>query len=308
MTLQQMEYIVALNKHRHFVLAAEACGVTQPTLSAMIQKLEEELQVKIFNRDRNNISPTSVGAKIIKQAQVALNEARRVKEVVADEAETMSGSVRIGVLPTIAPYVVPDFIYHFREAYPQVDLFVDEKASKSLLQDLRYGNLDMALTTTPIDMEGLLEVTVYVERFVAYFSNLCSKAQELMLSGELPAEHMWILKEGHCAANGAQSFCKNKEKGNHIYEAGSIETLVRIVDRNGGYTVVPELHLNFLTEQQRQHTAIIRNDPLAKRFVSLVVREDFVRERMLNAVLEVLKQIIPQHMLQSRMNRLPIKL
>ena len=119
MTLQQMEYIVALNKHRHFVLAAEACGVTQPTLSAMIQKLEEELQVKIFNRDRNNISPTSVGAKIIKQAQVALNEARRVKEVVADEAETMSGSVRIGVLPTIAPYVVPDFIYHFREAYPQ---------------------------------------------------------------------------------------------------------------------------------------------------------------------------------------------
>lgn len=308
MTLQQMEYIVALNKHRHFVLAAEACGVTQPTLSAMIQKLEEELQVKIFNRDRNNISPTSVGAKIIKQAQVALNEARRVKEVVADEAETMSGSVRIGVLPTIAPYVVPDFIYHFREAYPQVDLFVDEKASKSLLQDLRYGNLDMALTTTPIDMEGLLEVTVYVERFVAYFSNLCSKAQELMLSGELPVEHMWILKEGHCAANGAQSFCKNKEKGNHIYEAGSIETLVRIVDRNGGYTVVPELHLNFLTEQQRQHTAIIRNDPLAKRFVSLVVREDFVRERMLNAVLEVLKQIIPQHMLQSRMNRLPIKL
>ena len=308
MTLQQMEYIVALNKHRHFVLAAEACGVTQPTLSAMIQKLEEELQVKIFNRDRNNISPTSVGAKIIKQAQVALNEARRVREVVADEAETMSGSVRIGVLPTIAPYVVPDFIYHFREAYPQVDLFVDEKASKSLLQDLRYGNLDMALTTTPIDMEGLLEVTVYVERFVAYFSNLCSKAQELMLSGELPAEHMWILKEGHCAANGAQSFCKNKEKGNHIYEAGSIETLVRIVDRNGGYTVVPELHLNFLTEQQRQHTAIIRNDPLAKRFVSLVVREDFVRERMLNAVLEVLKQIIPQHMLQSRMNRLPIKL
>lgn len=308
MTLQQMEYIVALNKHRHFVLAAEACGVTQPTLSAMIQKLEEELQVKIFNRDRNNISPTSVGAKIIKQAQVALNEARRVKEVVADEAETMSGSVRIGVLPTIAPYVVPDFIYHFREAYPQVDLFIDEKASKSLLQDLRYGNLDMALTTTPIDMEGLLEVTVYVERFVAYFSNLCSKAQELMLSGELPAEHMWILKEGHCAANGAQSFCKNKEKGNHIYEAGSIETLVRIVDRNGGYTVVPELHLNFLTEQQRQHTAIIQNDPLAKRFVSLVVREDFVRERMLNAVLEVLKQIIPQHMLQSRMNRLPIKL
>lgn len=112
MTLQQMEYIVALDKYRHFVLAAEACGVTQPTLSAMIQKLEEELDVKIFNRDRKNITPTRIGEKIIRQAQMALNEARRIKEVVADETDSMNGNLRIGILPTIAPYLVPDFIHH----------------------------------------------------------------------------------------------------------------------------------------------------------------------------------------------------
>ena len=108
-----MEYIVALNKYRHFVLAAEACGITQPTLSAMIQKLEDELDVKIFNRDRKSISPTIIGEKIIKQAEVTINESLRLKEIVADESDSMSGTLRIGILPTIAPYIVPDFIFYF---------------------------------------------------------------------------------------------------------------------------------------------------------------------------------------------------
>ena len=131
MNLQQMEYIVALDKYRHFVLAAEACGVTQPTLSAMIQKLEEELDVKVFNRDRKNITPTPIGEKIIRQAQIALNETQRIKELVADETGSMTGSLRIGVLPTIAPYLVPDFIHHFRKAYPGVSLFIDERARRT---------------------------------------------------------------------------------------------------------------------------------------------------------------------------------
>lgn len=149
MTLQQMEYIVALDKYRHFVLAAEACGVTQPTLSAMIQKLEEELDVKIFSRDRKNITPTSIGEKIIRQAKIALNETQKIKEVVADESSNMNGNLRIGILPTIAPYLVPDFIYYFRKSYPNVNLFIDEKENRSLIQDLRFGNLDIAITTPP---------------------------------------------------------------------------------------------------------------------------------------------------------------
>ncbi|WP_302462817.1 LysR family transcriptional regulator [Phocaeicola plebeius] len=123
MTLQQMEYIVALDKYRHFVLAAEACGVTQPTLSAMIQKLEEELDVKIFNRDRKNITPTRIGEKIIRQAQIVLNETQCIKEVVADETDSMNGNLRIGILPTIAPYLVPDFIHHSRTDAGKASVF-----------------------------------------------------------------------------------------------------------------------------------------------------------------------------------------
>lgn len=250
MTLQQMEYIVALDKYRHFVLAAEACGVTQPTLSAMIQKLEEELDVKIFSRDRKNISPTRIGEKIIRQAKIALNETQRIKEVVADESTSMNGNVRIGILPTIAPYLIPDFIYHFRKAYPNVSLFIDEKENKALIQDLRFGNLDIAITTPPEAHANILEIPVYVEKFVAYFSeDCCSKVRQMIVNGNLPPEQMWILKEGHCIPNGGINLCEDKEIGNHIYEAGSIDTLIKIVDRNGGYTIIPELHISTLSEK-----------------------------------------------------------
>lgn len=303
-----MEYIVALDKYRHFVLAAEACGVTQPTLSAMIQKLEEELDVKIFNRDRKNISPTGIGEKIIRQAQIALNETLRIKEIVADETGSMSGHLRIGVLPTIAPYIVPDFILYFGRTYPNVDLSIDEKESKTLLQELRYGNLDIALTTTPEDMSRLLEIPVYIEKFVAYFSGTCSRARDLIASGRLPAEHMWILKEGHCVPDSPQAFCTHTDTGKRIYEAGSIETLVRIVDHNGGFTIIPELHQNFLSEHQKENVAYLNVNPPAQRRVSLVIKEDFVRERMLNAVIDTLKSILPSHMLEEGIKKKNIKL
>lgn len=308
MTLQQMEYIVALDKYRHFVLAAEACGVTQPTLSAMIQKLEEELDVKIFSRDRKNISPTAIGEKIIRQARIALNETQRIREVVADESSSMNGSLRIGILPTIAPYLIPDFIYHFRNTYPNVNLSIDEKENKSLVQDLRFGNLDIAITTPPEAQANILEIPVYVEKFVAYFSERCSKARQIIANGNLPLEHMWILKEGHCLPNSGINFCKNKDIGNHIYEAGSIDTLIKIVDKNGGYTIIPELHISTLNEEQKKNIQTLDVNPPAQRNVSILIKDDFIRERMVNAVLDTIKAIIPAHMMDERFNRLSIKL
>lgn len=293
-----MEYIVALDKYRHFVLAAEACGVTQPTLSAMIQKLEDELDVRIFNRDRRNITPTAIGEKIIRLAKIALNESGKIKEVVADETGSVKGTLRIGILPTIAPYVVPDFIYRFSGSYPEVELFIDEKESAALLRDLRFGNIDMAICTSQSDTDGLLSIPMYVERFVAYFSDTCTRAREMISSGKLPPEHMWILKEGHCMSDGSGNLylCANMNAGNRIYEAGSIETLVRIVDRNGGYTVIPELHLNFLSEKQRGNIAYLNMDRPAERHVVLMIREDFLRRRILDAVLDTFRSIIPERM------------
>ena len=307
MTLQQMEYIVALDKYRHFVLAAEACGVTQPTLSAMIQKLEEELDVKIFSRDRKNITPTSIGEKIIRQAKT-LNETQKIKEVVADESSNMNGNLRIGILPTIAPYLVPDFIYYFRKSYPNVNLFIDEKENRSLIQDLRFGNLDIAITTPPEAHANILEIPVYVEKFVAYFSETCSKARQMIVNGNLPPEQMWILKEGHCIPNGGINLCENKDIGNHIYEAGSIDTLIKIVDRNGGYTIIPELHISTLNEKQKENIQTLSVNPPAQRTVSILIKDDFIRERIVNAVLDTIKAIIPSHMMDERFKTLAIKL
>lgn len=308
MTLQQMEYIVALDKYRHFVLAAESCGVTQPTLSALIQKLEEELDVKIFNRDRKQVTPTDIGEKIIRQARTALNEVYRIREVVADETSTTNGNLRIGILPTIAPYLVPDLIHHFRKSFPNVNLFIDEKENESLVKDLELGNIDMAITTLPESSKGLLEIPVYVERFVAYFSEKCSKAQQFISKGEIPAEQIWILKEGHCLPHSGLNLCKNGQFGNHIYQAGSIETLIRIVDKNGGYTIIPELHLRFLNDKQKEKVLPLQVNPPAQRQVSLLVKEDFVRERMMQAVLDVLQQIIPEEMMDSRIKKHAVRL
>ena len=308
MTLLQMEYIVALDKYRHFVLAAESCGVTQPTLSALIQKLEEELDVKIFNRDRKQVTPTDIGEKIIRQARTALNEAYRIREVVADETSTTNGNLRIGILPTIAPYLVPDLIHHFRKSFPNVNLYIDEKENESLVKDLELGNIDMAITTLPESSKGLLEIPVYVERFVAYFSEKCSKAQQFISKGEIPAEQIWILKEGHCLPHSGLNLCKNGQFGNHIYQAGSIETLIRIVDKNGGYTIIPELHLRFLNDKQKEKVLPLQVNPPAQRQVSLLVKEDFVRERMMQAVLDVLQQIIPEEMMDSRIKKHAVRL
>lgn len=308
MTLQQMEYIVALDKYRHFVLAAESCGVTQPTLSALIQKLEEELDVKIFNRDRKQVTPTDIGEKIIRQARTALNEAYRIREVVADETSTTNGNLRIGILPTIAPYLVPDLIHHFRKSFPNVNLYIDEKENESLVKDLELGNIDMAITTLPESSKGLLEIPVYIERFVAYFSEKCSKAQQFISKGEIPAEQIWILKEGHCLPHSGLNLCKNGQFGNHIYQAGSIETLIRIVDKNGGYTIIPELHLRFLNDKQKEKVLPLQVNPPAQRQVSLLVKEDFVRERMMQAVLNVLQQIIPEEMMDNRIKKHAVRL
>ncbi len=137
MTLQQLEYVVALDQYRHFVLAAEACGVTQPTLSAMIHKLEEELGIKLFDRSRKSVTPTDIGRKVILQAKSVLRETKRIGEVVSDDIGSIQGDLRIGIPPTVAPYLVPDFIYHFTKNYPLVDLRIEENSHNSLLNRLR---------------------------------------------------------------------------------------------------------------------------------------------------------------------------
>jgi LysR family hydrogen peroxide-inducible transcriptional activator len=307
MTLQQLEYVLALDKTRHFVRAAEMCGVTQPTLSAMIQKLEDELDCRIFDRSSHPIVPTPVGEIVIKKAQTVLHSVNLLKESIASIKGSLSGSFTVAMIPTVAPYLLPGFIAAFQHDYPEVSLRVTEMRTESIIRNLQSAEIDMAILATPLNDPHLLEVPLYYEKFEAYISpkeELFEKQE--VATDEMSDDRLWVLEEGHCLRNQVFNFCKNRKHAS-TYEAGSIDTLVKIVDINGGYTVIPELHVELLSDVQKLNVRQIVK-PEATREISLVIRHDYVREGLMNAVANTVKQIIPQHMLDARLKKFSIKL
>lgn len=307
MNLQQLEYIVAVNKHRQFVIAAEQCGVTQPTLSTMIQKLENELGISIFDRSKHPIEPTAVGKRIIGQAEATLREMRRIQELVQTETNSLAGSLKIGVIPTLAPYLIPEFIHRFRNNYAEVELTISEMRTASLIEALHKDELEMFIAATPLEQPAFLEIPLYYEKFVAYFSPDHPLRDTHLSANKMPGDNLWVLQEGHCVREQIFNFCHAETSYNHTYEAGSIETLIRIVEKNGGYSVIPELHLDFLTDTQRQNVRQITCPP-AVREISLVIKKDFIRERLINAVADTIKKVMPNHMLDERLKKFSIRL
>jgi len=307
MTLQQLEYIIALDKTRHFVRAAELSGVTQSTLSSMIQKLEEELDFRIFDRSMHPIVPTAMGTIVIQQAQVILYNVRQLNEQILTQKGATTGTLSIAMIPTVAPYLLPGFISKFRKNYPDISLKITEMHTESIIQKLHLAEIDMAILSTPLDDPKILEVPLFYEKFVAYISPDESIFNHDEIStDEMPLEHLWVLEEGHCLRNQVINLCENKAYTS-TYEAGSIDTLVKIVDLNGGYTIIPELHINLLSEEQKLNLRkIVR--PEATREIALVIRLDYVREGLMNAVANSIKEIIPSHMLDARLKKFAIKL
>ena len=308
MTLQQLEYIVALDNHRHFVKAAESCHVTQSTLSMMIQKLEQELEINIFDRKMQPIAPTEIGRSLIDQAKVILYNAKQFKELALSEKQQESGKVTLGIIPTVAPYILPKLFNILQERNPNIQLHVKEITTAEIIKQLDKAEIDMALLATPLDNPNILEIPVYYERFFAYIS----PTEELYQMKELemnhiPMDHLWVLKEGHCLRNQVIRLCEFDSGFSSIYEAGSIDTLIKIVDTNGGYTIIPELHIDLLSEQQKANVRPIVN-PEPNREISLVVRNDYVKERLLNVIAKNISDVIPENMLNERLKKFSIKL
>lgn len=319
MSLNALRYIVAVDTHRSFVRAAGACGVTQPTLSAGIRSLESALDVNIFDRRAHPVKPTVLGEKIIAQARLTLRNASQIQEIVAVEKGDGSGKVSMGIIPTIAPYILPGLFREIRTSHPDIRLTVSEMRTPFIIGKLLSAETDMAIMASPLEQEGLLEIPLYYEKFVAYIS----PSDELYRLDEIPSDRLvsdrlWILEEGHCLRSQVFSFCHSRQHTRTGYQAGSIDTLVRIVDTNGGYTVIPELHTDFLTAAQRANLRpIVRHQDtsgkdcptcIPVREVSLVIREDYVRERLLNVIAGCIRNIVPQEMLDSRLRRFAIKL
>lgn len=245
MTLQQLKYIIAIDKYKNFANAAKALDVTQPTISGMLIKLEEELDVRIFERTNKTVSTTAIGRTIIRQAEKVLMETERINELVHEEKGKISGKLLLAIGPTIAPYILPKFIRHYRENYPQVNIGISEMKAEDMLKALEQGKIEAGIAISGNARSGIMEIPLYTERFFVYLAESCWRKLPVFKPENLEHESMWIMKEAQCLRNSAFSFCKARTKGHHIYEAGSIETLTRIVDENGGFTIIPEMHLPF---------------------------------------------------------------
>lgn len=307
MTLQQLEYIIAVADHRHFVRAAKACGVTQSTLSSMIRKLEEELDLTIFDRASHPVTPTLAGETIISQARKVLFQANRLREMTLSEQHRAEGMVRLGVTPTIAPYIVPQ-LFCYIDSLPKVDMKVGDHNREKIIRMLKNAELDMAIMSLPKKDDVLLEIPLYRERFFAYVSPRDPLFQQQeVCSRTMPLDRLWALSREICFQMQVSEFCDQDSQRVSRYETGSISTLLFIVNQNGGFTVVPELHIHLLRSEDVQNLRPLV-DPVPVRQVSLFVRKDYVHEGLLNVIADGIKQIIPASMIDDHLAQFPVRL
>jgi LysR family transcriptional regulator, hydrogen peroxide-inducible genes activator len=311
MTFVQLEYAVAVDTYRHFATAAEHCFVTQPTLSMQVQKLEEELGVKIFDRSKQPVVPTEIGIEIIEQARRILSEKNVIKELVQTKKGILTGELRIGIIPTLAPYLLPLFIQNFYKKYPLIKLVVQELMTEYIVSRLREGRIDVGILVTPLQENGIKEHVLFYEELLAYVSRKnAAYKKTYVLAQDIDPEKLWLMEEGHCFRSQIVNLCELRrasEMGTHFeYEAGSIETLRRMVELNDGITILPELTTLDMTARQLQLVRHFKK-PAPMREVSIVVHRDFVKKRLIEALKEEIIAAIPDKLKTNKdLNVVPI--
>ena len=300
MTIVQLEYIVAVDTYRSFVVAAEKCFVTQPTMSMQVQKLEDTLGVKIFDRTKQPVTPTEIGSEIIAQARILLAESQKIKEIISDRKRELAGELKVGIIPTVAPYILPKIISQFIDKYPQVKLVVWEQTTEQIIQQIKLGMIDCGILSTPLHEHGLMEIPVFYENFVAYVSKHSHLAKKKNINpDDIDMEELWILNEGHCMREQVLNICQRRKstKGfQHFeYNTGSVETLKRMVDLNNGATILPELALSDLTDKQQEKVRYFKS-PEPAREISIVIQKNFLKRRMIEALKNEILEFVPKRM------------
>ncbi len=301
MTLQQLEYILAVDRYRHFGKAAEACNVTQPTLSAMIGKLEEELNAKLFDRNQQPICPTPIGGQVISQARQVLQQADSIKDIVAEEKQSITGIFRVGILPTIAPYLLPRFFPQLMTKYPALDIRVREMKTHEIKEALIRGDIDAGILATIEGLEEYTQTTLFYEKYMGYVSRedaLFSK-EILRTSDVATSKDLWLLDEGHCFRDQMIRFCqmKSSQTSQLAYNLGSMETFMRMVESGKGITFIPELAVMQLTDQQKE---LVRPFaiPTPTRELILITNKHFIRQSLLEMIVKEIQDSVPKTMLK----------
>lgn len=302
MTLQQLEYILAVNQFRHFAKAAEYCRVTQPTLSAMIQKLEEELDTRIFDRSQQPVCPTPVGIHIIEQAQNILVQANRIKNIIEEEKHSLTGIFKLGILPTVAPYLLPRFFPQLMKKYPDLDIRVVEMKTNDIKKALQTGEIDAGIVASLTGMEELQQTPLFYKQFFAYVSREDALFNnEVIRTSDLNGEQLWLLDEGHCFRDQLVRFCqmKSARASQLAYHLGSMETFMRMVESGKGVTFIPELAVLQLGDAQKE---LVRSFaiPCPTRQVVLLTNKNFIRHTLLEVLVKEIKLSVPKEMLSLK--------
>jgi len=298
MNIQQLEYIIAVDNFRHFAKAAEASFVTQPTLSMMTQKLEEELGVKIFDRSQLPVQPTPIGVQIINQARVIVSQVKQIKEIIQEEKGIVKGVFKLGIIPTIAPYLLPKLMVKHEENGFDIELAIEESPTHQIIDSLLNGALDGAILATPLKNDKIKEHPIYYEKFYAYVSprETSLYAKKELEEDDLNINRLWLLEEVHCFRSQILRLCNTRRRKNShslfTYEAGSIGTLINIVDNNSGLTIIPEMAIEQLNDKQKLNIRPLKGiSPV--REISLVTRKEFLRERVLSIIVDEIKKAVP---------------
>jgi len=298
-SLIQLEYIVALDTHRSFSLAADKCFVTQPTLSMQIKKMETDLGITIFDRTKQPIVVTDIGRVIVDQARQVLSESKKIEELIQLSKNTLTGELKIGIIPSLAPYLLPLFLGDFARKYPGIKISVREYLTHEITEYLHNEKIDVGLLVTPLDVQGFNETPLFYEKILLY----CNKNHPLakmtdIKSNQLGHENLWLLSQGHCFRNQVINLCKMKDQTNTLpfeYESASIETLIKFVDKEGGFTLIPELAmLDFSADKKALSKRIKDVNPV--REVSLVTSRVFVKQRILEVLQKEILAVIPLEM------------
>lgn len=296
-TLTQLEYIVAVDTYRHFGRAAENCFITQPTLSMQIKKLEEDLEIIIFDRSRHPLLPTDVGQRILDQARIVLKQSEEINNIVKDHKNQVSGLIRIGIIPTMAPYLLPIFIGNYKRKYPNIFIKVLEETTDNIVKLLHKDLIDVGILATPLKEEKIMEKPIFYEEMLIYAnaSHPLHKQKEITVK-DIATPEIWLLSDGHCFRDQVINLCAflgtTDSALPFYYEAGSLETLMNIVDREGGLTLIPELAKYGMSEKKLANVKSFTNiKPL--REVSLVFSRHFAKYKLINLLWREIKDCIP---------------
>lgn len=305
MTITQLEYVIAVDTHGNFLTAAEKCSVSQPALSMQIQKLERELGIRIFDRSRQPVVATEIGVRVIQQAREVLKQCSRLTEIVnEDKKGELTGQLRIGIIPTIAPYVLPLFLVDFMKNHPKINIEIVEVTTTQILQQLKNDQLDCGIMATPIEAGYLQYTPLFYEPLVAYMSEdnkLFNK--KTLIPDDIDATETWILNEGHCLRNQVLNLCTgnkgNSKNKQFQYQTGSLETLKKMVEINSGITILPELSIfDFNDEQMERVRYFKKPDPV--REISVVTHRVDLKKQLIESFTTALLAAIPARMKKER--------